>query len=70
MQPLVRTPAELFLKRTPRTRFTLLKPNLAQSVENKQNEQNENHDKGRVKERTLKIDQKVGVKSHENNLGK
>ena len=65
-----RTPAELFLKRQPRTRFSLLKPNLAQKVESKQEKQRTYHDQGRVKERTLQVDQKVRVKSHENNLVK
>ena len=65
-----RTPAELFLKRQPRTRFSLLKPNLATTVEDKQGKQRMFHDKGRVKERTLKVNQKVRVKSHQNNLEK
>ena len=40
-----RTPAELMVKRQLRTRLTLLKPNLAQAVENKQMKQKLYHDK-------------------------
>ena len=57
------TPAELFLKRKPKTRFTLLKPNLAKTVEEKQDKQKENHDRGRVKERCVEVNQKVKVKN-------
>ena len=57
------TPAELFLKRKPKTRFTLLKPNLAKTVEEKQEKQKENHDRGRVKERCVEVNQKVKVKN-------
>lgn len=40
-----RSPAELFLKRELRTRFSLLKPDLAKRVELKQIKQKEDHDK-------------------------
>ena len=39
-----RTPSELFLQRQVRTRFTLLKPNLAQTMEQKQSKQKYYHD--------------------------
>ena len=39
-----RTPSELFLQRQVRTRFTLLKPNLAQTMEQKQSKQKHYHD--------------------------
>ncbi|KAK3744267.1 hypothetical protein QZH41_019938, partial [Actinostola sp. cb2023] len=45
------TPAELFLKRKPRTRLSLLQPNLAQHVEEKQQVEKEQHDQGRTKTR-------------------
>ena len=46
-----RTPAELFLGCQLRTRFSLLKPNLQQTVEDKQAQQIRSHDAARVKER-------------------
>lgn len=63
-----RTPAEVFLKRQPRTRLFLLKPNLAQSVEKKQADQRLYHDKGRVQERELQVDQRVRAKSNAGGL--
>ncbi|KAL4007050.1 solute carrier family 7 (D/L-type amino acid transporter), member 10 [Sarotherodon galilaeus] len=39
-----RTPAELFLKRQIRTRFSLLKPELSRHIEQKQSEQKRHHD--------------------------
>ncbi|XP_039457649.1 uncharacterized protein K02A2.6-like [Oreochromis aureus] len=39
-----RTPAELFLKRQIRTRFSLLKPELSRHIEQKQSEQKRQHD--------------------------
>ncbi|XP_033099940.1 uncharacterized protein K02A2.6-like, partial [Anneissia japonica] len=65
-----RTPAELFLKRQPRTRFSLLKPNLAQEIDRKQAKQTEYHDKGRVQERILHVDDRVRVKSNVGGLVK
>ncbi|XP_014663228.1 PREDICTED: uncharacterized protein K02A2.6-like [Priapulus caudatus] len=40
-----RTPAELFLKRQMRTRLSLVKPNLAEVVERKQEQQKRHHDR-------------------------
>ena len=45
------TPAELFLKRTPRTRLSLLNPNLAQHVEEDQTKVKQQHDAGRSRTR-------------------
>ncbi len=42
-----KTPSKLFLKRHIRTCFSLLKPDLAKSVHEKQQEQKKHHDKGR-----------------------
>lgn len=41
-----RTPAELFLKRQIRNRFSLLKPDLARQVKEKQSAQKHHHDHG------------------------
>lgn len=57
-----RSPAELFLKRQPRTRFSLLKPNLADTVKSKQDDQKRFHDRCRVKLRNFEINQWVRVK--------
>ncbi|MGH0136768.1 UNVERIFIED_CONTAM: hypothetical protein FKN15_070941 [Acipenser sinensis] len=54
-----RSPAELFLKRQLRTRFTLLKPHLATTVENKQELQKLHHDKGTLSLRELTPQQQV-----------
>ena len=59
-----RTPAELFLNREPRTRFSLLRPSLQQHVQQKQMIQQQNHDAGRVKLRTFTVGQKVSVRNH------
>ena len=45
------TPAELFLKRKPRTRLSLLQPNLAQHIEEHQMREKQQHDGGRYKTR-------------------
>ena len=45
------TPAELFLKRTPRTRLSLLHTKLAQHVEEHQTKVKQQHDAGRFKTR-------------------
>ena len=45
------TPAELFLKRTPRTRLSLLHPNLAQHVEEHQTKVKQQHDADHSKTR-------------------
>jgi hypothetical protein len=54
-----RAPAKLFLKRLRRTKFSLLKPNLQQETEKKQEKQKEDHDKRRVKFREFAEGQKV-----------
>ena len=59
-----RSPAELFLKRQPRTRFSFLKPLLAQTVEDKQEIQRQQHDKTASREaRIFHGGDRVGVRS-------
>ena len=55
-------PAELFLKRQFRTRFSLLKPKLAGLVEDKQKKQKQNHDKFSTKLRRLAVGDTVRVR--------
>lgn len=57
------TPAELFLKRAPRTRFSLLKPSLSDRVLQKQQNQKKYHDQSRVRERSFKVNQWVRVRN-------
>ena len=47
-------PSELFMKRILRTRLSLVKPNLASAVEEKQHQQIKYHDKKGVKSRELR----------------
>ena len=59
-----RSPAELFLKRQPSTRFSCLKPLLAQTVEDKQEIQRQQHDKTASREtRIFHGGDRVGVRS-------
>ena len=51
------SPAKRFLGRQIRNCFTLLKPNLNRTVEEKQLEQKEYHDEGRVKLREFKLNE-------------
>ena len=39
------TPAELFLKRNPRTKFSVLKPNMEMHIQNQQGKLQQQHDK-------------------------
>lgn len=57
------SPAELFLKRQLRTRFSLLKPSLAETIVEKQNTQKRYHDKERNKLRVLSESDQVRVKN-------
>ena len=57
------TPASLFLKRELRNRFTLMKPNLENTVEAKQAKQVEDHDKKGVKMREFQVGEVVMVKN-------
>ena len=59
-----KSPAESFLKRKPRTRLSLLKPNLAQKMEEKQLKQKLSHDKGAFKARSFKKNDVVRVRNH------
>ena len=57
-----KTPAELFLKRQPRSLFTLLKPDLRAKVESKQETSKLAHDGNFPKHRVYDLYQRVGVK--------
>ena len=56
------SPAELLLGRRPRTRLDLLKPNIAERVERKQEDQKTRHDK-KAKSRTFHVGNHVFVKN-------
>ena len=56
------SPAELLLGRCPRTRLDLLKPNLADKVENKQLQQKVDHDRA-ARLRNFKEDETVYVRN-------
>lgn len=58
-----RTPAELFLKRQLRTRLSLLRPNLAETVENQQAKQKHNHDHGTLQLREFTEGERVRIKN-------
>lgn len=58
-----RTPAELFLKRQIRTRFSLLRPNLAETVAEKQAKQKQNHDHGTLRLRVFQEGDHVRVRN-------
>lgn len=58
-----KTPAELFLKRQIRTRFSLLKPDLAKSVQEKQQEQKRQHDQGKRVLRSFVEEEPVRVRN-------
>lgn len=58
------SPAELFLKRRLRNRFSLLKPHLERHMEEKQTQQKEQHDRSRVKLRELVSGDPVHVRNH------
>ena len=57
------TPAELLLKKQPRTRLDLLKPNTAERIEQKQRKQKDRHD-AKSKDRTFKSGDQVYVKNY------
>ena len=57
------TPAELLLKKQPRTRLDLLKPNTAERIEQKQQKQKDRHD-AKSKDRTFKSGDQVYVKNY------
>lgn len=58
-----RTPAELLLKRQPRTRMSLIKPSLAETVEKKQQAAKRAHDGKRSKIRQFSPGQQVLIRS-------
>ena len=57
-----RTPSELFLKRSPKTKLALLKPNLRNKVENKQSQTKRQQDGRTTVTRTYDLYQKVKVR--------
>ena len=57
-------PSDLFMKRILRTRLSLVKPNLASAVEEKQHQRVKYHDKKGVKSRELRVNQSVLVRNH------
>ena len=57
------TPAELLLKKQPRTRLDLLKPNTAERIEQKQQKQKDRHD-AKSKDRTFKSGDQVYVRNY------
>ena len=59
-----RTPAELFLKRQVRMRFSLLKPDLSKDVEAQQMKQKLFHDRTCVDERQFVLDRHVAVRNN------
>ena len=56
------TPTSLFLKRSPRTRLSLLYPKLAETVENQQRQQKKFHDSDKPKLREFNKNDQVQVK--------
>ncbi|XP_065056420.1 uncharacterized protein K02A2.6-like [Rhopilema esculentum] len=63
-------PSELFIKRILRTRLSLVKPNLASAVEEKQHQQKKYHDQKGVKSRELRENQPVLVRNHRDSTEK
>ena len=61
-------PSELLMKRILRTRLSLVKPNLASAVEEKQHQQIKYHDKKGVKSRELRENQSVLVRNHRDGM--
>ncbi|XP_060076454.1 uncharacterized protein LOC132556082 [Ylistrum balloti] len=64
------SPADLFLKRQLRNKFSLLQPNFKGRVSRKQMMQKEHHDKGRVKVRSFVVNQTVRVRNFRGGLEK
>ncbi|XP_039525150.1 uncharacterized protein K02A2.6-like [Pimephales promelas] len=58
-----RSPAELFIKRELRTRFSLLRPDLSRTIEHQQAKQKLYHDKDRLKLREFQENDQVRVKN-------
>ena len=57
------TPSELFLKRKPRTKFSILLPNMEEHIQNQQGRQQWRHDKSHAKLRELLPHGSVNVRS-------
>ncbi len=56
------TPASLFLKRSPRTKLSLIHPNLAETIEHQQRQQKKSHDSPNAKRREFNTGDRVQVK--------
>ena len=63
-------PSELFMKRTLRTRLSLVKTNLPSAVDENQHQQVKYHDKMGVKSRELRANQSVLVRNHRDSMEK
>ena len=57
------TPSELFLKRKPRTKFSILLPNMEEHIQNQQSRQQRQHGKSHVKLRELSPRDSVNVRN-------
>ena len=57
------TPASLFLKRSPRTKLSLLYPNLAENIEHQQRQQKKFHDSPKPTLREFNIGDRVQIKN-------
>ena len=56
------TPASLFLKRSPRTKLSLIHPNLAETIEHQQRQQKKSYDSPNAKKREFNTGDRVQVK--------
>ena len=63
------TPSELFLKRKPRTKFSVLLPNLEDHIQNQQGRQQRQHDKSNVKMQELSPCDSVNVQNTRGGVG-
>ena len=64
------TPSELFLKHKPRTKFSVLLPNMEDHIQDQQGKQQRQHDKSRVKMRELSPRDSVNVRNTRGGVGK
>ena len=64
------TPAELFLKHKPRTKFSVLKPNMEMHIQNQQGKLQQQHDKSHVKMCELSSRDSVNVRNTQGGVEK
>lgn len=64
------TPAELFLKRKPRTKFSVLQPNMEMHIQNQQDKLQQQHGKSCVKMRELSLRDSVNVRNNRGGVEK